>query len=90
MYRNEHPNPQFERDFYVCLNGKWEFEKGRGLTNVRLAGEIEVPFCPESELSGIGDKSFITDCTYSRLISVSEDDLKGRLVLHFGANMYSL
>ncbi len=88
MYRNEHPNPQFERDFYVCLNGKWEFEKGKGLTNVRLAGEIEVPFCPESELSGIGDKSFITDCTYSRLISVSEDDLKGRLVLHFGAVDY--
>lgn len=90
MYRSEHPNPQFERGYYFSLNGSWEFAVGRGedRLNAPLPGRIEVPFCPQSEMSGVGITDFMDDCVYSRLIEVSEEDLAGRLVLHFGAVDY--
>ncbi|MDE6504260.1 MAG: beta-galactosidase [Clostridia bacterium] len=90
MYRNEHPNPQFKRDYYTCLNGLWEFGKGK-CTNAEkpdLKGKIEVPFCPESVLSGIGDTGYIIDCVYSKIIKLTKEDLSERLVLHFGAVDY--
>ena len=87
MYREEYPNPQFERETYECLNGEWEFEigTGEGKTNAALAAKIEVPFCPESQLSGIGKTELFTDCIYARDIEVHSEDLAGRLFLHFGA-----
>lgn len=90
VYRTEHPNPQFRRESYECLNGTWEFEIGAacGKTNTPLNSVIEVPFCPESELSGVHNTEFITDCLYSRLIDLKESDLNERLVLHFGAVDY--
>lgn len=90
MYRSEHPNPQFERSYYMSLNGLWEFAigKGRERINAPLPDRIEVPFCPQSEMSGLGITDFIDDCVYSRMITVSEEDLAGRLVLHFGAVDY--
>lgn len=86
-YRTEHPNPQFRRESYECLNGEWEFEIGtaEGKTNIPLSSVIEVPFCSESKLSGIGITDFIPDCIYSRMITVTEEDLRQRLVLHCGA-----
>lgn len=86
-YRTEHPDPQFRRESYECLNGEWEFEIGPAerKTNLPLSSVIEVPFCPESKLSGIGITDFIPDCIYSRLITVTEEDLRQRLVLHCGA-----
>lgn len=88
--RAEHPDPQFERANYECLNGTWDFSYGKvcGKENCALDLKIEVPFCPESELSGIHNTDFITDCVYSREIDVKESDLRGRLVLHFGAVDY--
>ena len=90
MYRQEHPNPQFERKTYENLNGLWGFSYGKadGRENCDLDLKIEVPFCPESELSGIGNTDFITDCIYTREIEVRESDTAGRLVLHFGAVDY--
>lgn len=86
-YRTEYPNPQFRRESFECLNGVWEFEIGTatGKTNVPLSSTIEVPFCPESKLSGIGVTDFIPDCIYSKIIFVTEEDFKRRLVLHCGA-----
>ena len=87
MLRTEHPNPQFKRKSYECLNGAWGFEtgKGEGKKNAELSSVIQVPFCPESALSGIGNTDFITDCVYTRLIDVSPSDLEGRLAVHFNA-----
>ena len=87
MKREEHPDPQFRRSSYECLNGRWEFEWGCGedKTNSPLALSIEVPFCPESPLSGLGGRARSSDCVYSRTITLSEEDLKSRLVVHFGA-----
>ena len=90
MYRTEHPNPQFRRDTYECLNGEWEFEfgTGEGKTNVALEGQIQVPFCVESELSGVGVTEHFKHCIYSKEIQVEEKALQGRYVLHFGAVDY--
>ena len=88
MYRNEHPNPQFQRESFRCLNGLWKYGKGKRQIIGNLTDKIEVPFCPESKLSGIEDKSFITDCVYSRKIELTKEDLNERLVLHFGAVDY--
>ena len=90
MYRAEHPEPQFRRDSYECLNGIWEFEigSGEGKTNCALASSIEVPFAPESVVSGVGEAGFFTDCVYSRLLRLTREDLKSRLALHFGAVDY--
>lgn len=90
VYRTEHPNPQFERENYRCLNGVWGFSYGKvcGRENCALDGTIEVPFCPESALSGIGDTTLHTDCVYSREIEVLPQDVEGRLWLKFGAADY--
>lgn len=91
MLRNEHPNPQFKRDSFICLNGEWKFYKGKYGENDRphsFDKRIIVPFCPESTLSGIGDTSLITDCVYSREVELTNGDLQSRLVLHFGAVDY--
>ena len=65
--RPEHPNPQFERENWINLNGKWEFEMDKGVSGrdrkfyerTSLNSEIIVPFCPESVLSGVGNTDFM-------------------------------
>ena len=60
--RPEHPNPQFERKNWMNLNGTWSFEidnqnsgeaKEFYKPEAVFSKEITVPFCPESELSGV-------------------------------------
>jgi hypothetical protein len=46
--RPEHPRPDFERSQWMTLNGKWDF----GFDD-KFGRSITVPFCWESELSGI-------------------------------------
>ena len=81
--RPEHPNPQWQRASWQNLNGRWEF--GR---NKKFGQEIIVPFCPESELSGIGKKDFMKQVWYRRSIDVTPAQLQGRVILHFGAADY--
>ncbi|MBD3649240.1 MAG: hypothetical protein HUJ31_17730, partial [Pseudomonadales bacterium] len=71
--RDEYPRPQFKRDQWACLNGQWEFEIDaadsgleRGLLSRALAGTIMVPFCPESDLSGVGSRDFLNAVWYRR------------------------
>ena len=97
IYRLEHPKPQFERESWTNLNGIWQFEIDRECTGLdrqlyecgkALSASINVPFCPQSKLSGIGDTDFITSVWYKRTVSVTEDQLKGRVFIHFGAVDY--
>lgn len=92
--RPEHPNPQWERKNWVNLNGTWQFEidngtsgEARGLPKAEsLYGQITVPFCPESSLSGIGNKDFMLRVWYKKKVTFREQDLNGnRVILHFGA-----
>jgi len=91
--RPEHPNPQWERKNWRNLNGEWEFDFDFGVSarerklykKGALSKKITVPFCPESKLSGIGYTDFIPSVCYRKLITLSEDELKGNVFLHFGA-----
>jgi len=51
--RPEYPRPNLRRALWQSLNGEWEFGAGPDPTFDRT---IVVPFCPESELSGIGHR----------------------------------
>ena len=94
--RAEHPNPQFERESWLNLNGEWEFEidnsvsgRERGLQNAEhLSSKIIVPFCPESRLSGVENTDFMNCVWYRRDIEISENELEGIVILHFGAVDY--
>ena len=72
--RKEYPRPQFVRENWMNLNGTWAFEidngrsgEARGLQKVgtALSGEITVPFCPESELSGVQHTDFMYGVWYN-------------------------
>lgn len=95
--RNEHPKPQFCRQHWQNLNGKWGFEidnsnsgEARGLAkaDAKLNSEILVPFCPESKLSGLEHIDFMAAVWYQRTITVTDEQLLGRVVMHFGAVDY--
>lgn len=88
-----HANPQFRRERVKSLNGEWEFEIldtafQNGLTARKLNGKINVPFCPESELSGVGYKDFIVWCAYAKDFSLAQEEIGGRVLLRFGACDY--
>jgi hypothetical protein len=78
--RPEHPRPDFERPQWMTLNGKWEF----GFSD-KLGRTINVPFCWESELSGIADKSGQTTGWYKRTFTVPAAWAGKHAWLHFDA-----
>lgn len=93
----EHPKMQLRRDSWQNLNGIWQFEidngrsgESRGLPQkgTRLSGEIVVPFCPKSMLSGIGHTDFMYGVWYKRSITVTQGQLRGLVRLHLGAVDY--
>ena len=92
--RPEHPNPQFERENWVNLNGEWEFELDRGVSGrdrkfyerEHLDSKIIVPFCPESVLSGIGNTDYLNCVWYLKRVQIKE--CSKRIILHFGAVDY--
>ena len=95
--RSEHPKPQFMRDTWLNLNGTWAFEidqsrsgKYRNLhkADAILNSQITVPFCPESELSGVGHKDFINGVWYQKKVTLSDAQCAGTVFLHFGAVDY--
>lgn len=94
--RPEYPRPQFERADWVNLNGQWTCEldfsvtgEQRGWINSKgLSKKITVPFCPESELSGIGYTDFIPCVWYQRSINIPAEWNGKRILLQFGAVDY--
>ena len=92
--RNEHPNPNFKRENYEILNGEWEFEFDFGNSGINremfksnsvFSKKITVPFCVESELSGIGYKDFIPAVWYRKKINITKEQLENRVFIIFGA-----
>jgi len=75
-----YPRPQLRRESYINLNGIWELE-AEG-----YKGPILVPFCPESQLSGV-EKHFPDGSviTYRRSFTLPGGFNRGRVLLHFGA-----
>lgn len=93
MSQFEYPRPQLVRDHWLNLNGKWRFrydDEGRRTMPdhaVAWTHDINVPFAPETELSGIADTGFHRACWYEREFAVQRGD--GRTILHFGAVDYA-
>ena len=79
-----YPRPQMKRDSYVNLNGEWEFSTNYG--EPEGVKTIQVPFCPESRLSGV-NHHFPEGAalTYRRVVKLPEGFNRGRVLLHIGA-----
>ena len=94
--RPEYPRPEFVRDNWMNLNGEWDFEIDYSLSGTErefykrnsLNDKIVVPFCPESELSGINNKDFMPCVWYRRNIEIPKEFSQKRAILHFGAVDY--
>jgi beta-galactosidase/beta-glucuronidase len=97
IQRPEYPQPQFQRERWLSLNGAWEFEfddANAGLDadwasdSRKFSRNIVVPYCFESRLSGIGDTSFHPWIWYRRTVTLPADWQGQRVLLHFGAVNY--
>ncbi len=102
MKVSAYPNPQFKRKDYELLNGEWDFgfkKRSRGFRfskGFERAAEvyktngypykINVPFCIESELSGIGYTGFVEQVWYRKRVNIKKDGR--RVFLHIGAADY--
>ena len=83
-----YPNPSFVREKTLNLDGQWGVDI-ISTDGMRTQGQIQVPFCPESKLSGLSYQKKIETCTYSRQFCADLEQLKDhRLLLHFGAVDY--
>ena len=76
-----YPRPQMKRDSYLNLNGEWAFSVNDGKVQ-----RINLPFCPESMLSGI-NRHFPEGSVliYRRKVMLPENFNRDRVVLHIGA-----
>ena len=97
-----HPNPIFERDNWQRLNGEWDFgfskkadKNYKFLTEEKILDfykqsvfthKINVPFCIESALSGIGYTGFLNRVWYKKRIHITSNG--NRVFLHIGAADY--
>ncbi len=86
----EYPRPQFARDSYITLNGKWDYAIMRKSENFEGAyqGKILVPFSPESLLSGLPEGTVVTPndvLYYHRTFNVPDGFIKAHTLIHFDA-----
>ena len=75
IMRTEHPKPQFMRGTWENLNGPWQFQIDHGCSGEAQGWaapdkafdmKINVPFCPESRLSGIAYTDFMNSVFVTR------------------------
>lgn len=87
----EYPRPQLVRSSWQNLNGLWEYaivSKGQQ-SPARFQGEILVPYCVESSLSGVGKPLLPTEeLWYKRTVLIPQDWKNKNVILHFGAVDY--
>jgi beta-galactosidase/beta-glucuronidase len=84
------------RENWINLNGIWSFEFDFGksgreqdfINRPSFTKQINVPFCPESKLSGIEYLDFMSAVWYKRSFLIPEDWKKKRVKVHFGAVDY--
>lgn len=94
--RPEYPRPNFVRNEWLNLNGIWDFEFDDGnvgenekwFISHNFSRQIVVPFCYESEMSGINDKGTHDYVWYRRTLNIPHSWKEKRIKLNFGAVDY--
>jgi len=96
MVKGEYPRPQFQREEWINLNGEWTFSldntrsgKEKGFIDSKgFEDKILVPFCPESDLSGVKHTDFIHSMWYHRYINIPSEWKGKSIILNFGGVDY--
>lgn len=96
MFRNDYPRPQFVRENWLNLNGKWGFEfddnnigiEEKWFETPDFKQQINVPFTYQCELSEINIQDFHDIVWYSNSFKLTEEMNKKKIILHFGAVDY--
>ena len=86
----EYPRPQMKRDQWTNLNGEWQYavtEKSAGQPKT-WQGNILVPFCLESQLSGVQRLLEPYESLWYRRSFEYNGDKSSRMLLHFEAVDY--
>lgn len=83
--RPEYPQPDFQREKWLALNGEWDFSFDEPIFDQKIL----VPFACETKLSGIHDTSFHNAVWYRRSFSLPEPMHDRQILLHFGAVDYT-
>jgi beta-galactosidase/beta-glucuronidase len=92
MAETAYPRPQLVREHWQSLDGRWKFtfdDENRykhPSDAIEWNAEINVPYPPESEVSGVGDRGFHKTCWYQREFQIDPEGQ--RVLLHFGAADY--
>ena len=80
-----YPRPQMRRESYVNLNGWWDLAVSLNEPE-EYNFKIRVPFCTESQLSGVGEHfPDFMPLWYHRSFTLPADFNRGRVLLHIGA-----
>ena len=83
---NEYPTPQFRRDSFLSLNGKWDFAFSPNERVEEYDREIIVPYAPETLVSGINSKvPEGAKLHYRKIFELPEGFRGARVLLHFEA-----
>lgn len=91
--RSEYPRPDWQRDQWMNLNGKWDFDfdpQALGDAQSWQAGHaysktINVPYPWESSLSGVCDPNYLGVAWYRRSFSLNDSWAGKQVILNFGA-----
>lgn len=94
--RPEYPRPDFERKEWLNLNGEWQFdfddrdcgEDSRWYKGMEFSRTILVPFCYQSDKSGVADKEMHEIMWYRKDFSVPDSFTGKKVFLNFGAVDY--
>ncbi len=85
---SEYPRPQMQRTAWINLNGMWNYSvvaKGQSAPS-KYDGQILVPFCIESSLSGVGKPLLPTqELWYNKKFTVPANWNGKDVMLHFDA-----
>ncbi len=95
-YLGNYFRPDMAREVYQDLTGKWELEYDIGDVGIgeswfadpAFTRKINVPYCVESEASGVYDLNPPSVIWYARRFADELPETPGRTLLHFGAVDY--
>lgn len=84
--RKEYPNPGFKREKWMSLNGEWDFSFKKDLFDQK----IQVPFCYQSNFSGIEYDEHQENMWYKRSFKLdkSQANSKSILLIFAGVDYY--